>query len=167
VRCNLCAHRCVIPPGKLRAACVNRDGTLVTLVYERAISQHIDRSRKEAAVSFSPQQPFLLYRHRRCTFRMRLLPELGDLSIAARGARGAGQARRGSGGWAPGAGADPRGAAGRHRTGGAQERLRVDLVHYTEPTIFASMRWIRREAVGGGLKNGLRQQRLHDAGCWI
>lgn len=56
VRCNLCSHRCVIPPGKQGACCVreNRDGALVTLVYERAIAQHVDPIEKKPLFHFQP-----------------------------------------------------------------------------------------------------------------
>ena len=46
VRCNLCAHRCVIDDGK-RGICrvrENRGGTLYTLVYGRVIAQHVEVS---------------------------------------------------------------------------------------------------------------------------
>ncbi len=56
VRCNLCAHRCVIPPGRLGACCVreNREGTLFTLVYGRAISQNVDPIEKKPLFHFQP-----------------------------------------------------------------------------------------------------------------
>ena len=56
VRCNLCSHRCVILPGKQGACCVreNRDGSLFTLVYGRAISQHIDPIEKKPLFHFQP-----------------------------------------------------------------------------------------------------------------
>ncbi len=56
VRCNLCAHHCVIAPGKLGVCCVreNVDGELVTLVYGRAISQHVDPIEKKPLFHFQP-----------------------------------------------------------------------------------------------------------------
>lgn len=56
VRCNLCSHRCVIPPGKLGVCCVreNVDGQLVTLVYGRAVSQHVDPIEKKPLFHFQP-----------------------------------------------------------------------------------------------------------------
>ena len=44
VRCNLCAHRCIINPGKAGICMVreNIDGILYTKVYGRTITQHID-----------------------------------------------------------------------------------------------------------------------------
>ena len=56
VRCNLCAHRCVIPEGK-KGICVvreNHGGTLYTLVYGRTISQHIDPIEKKPLFNFYP-----------------------------------------------------------------------------------------------------------------
>jgi len=56
VRCNLCAHRCVIAPDRQGACCVreNRDGVLYTLVYERTISQNIDPIEKKPLFHFQP-----------------------------------------------------------------------------------------------------------------
>ncbi len=56
VRCNLCAHRCVIAEGKLGVCKVrqNIDGTLYTLVYGRAISQHVDPIEKKPLYHFYP-----------------------------------------------------------------------------------------------------------------
>ena len=126
VRCNLCAHRCVIPPGKQGACCVreNRDGTLVTLVYERAISQHIDPIEKKPLFHFLPGSRSLLHRHRRLQLPLCLLPELGDLPVAARSRRTVREI--------PGSC-----AAGRHRTGGAGHGCASIAYTYTEPTIFA------------------------------
>ncbi|MBU0494922.1 MAG: AmmeMemoRadiSam system radical SAM enzyme [Chloroflexi bacterium] len=60
VRCNLCAHRCTIAPGKRdhgRGIChvrENRDGTLYTLVYGRTISQAVDPIEKKPLFHFYP-----------------------------------------------------------------------------------------------------------------
>jgi pyruvate formate lyase activating enzyme len=56
VRCNLCAHHCVIPDGKLGACCVrkNVDGILYTLVYGRTISQNVDPVEKKPLFHFYP-----------------------------------------------------------------------------------------------------------------
>jgi pyruvate formate lyase activating enzyme len=56
VRCNLCAHRCVIADGK-RGVCgvrENRDGMLITLVYGHIVSQHIDPIEKKPLFHFYP-----------------------------------------------------------------------------------------------------------------
>jgi len=56
VKCNLCAHRCVINPGKKGICNVreNIDGTLNTLVYGRTIAQHIDPIEKKPLYHFYP-----------------------------------------------------------------------------------------------------------------
>ena len=56
VRCNLCAHCCVIDDGK-RGICrvrENRAGTLYTLVHGRTISQHVDPVEKKPLHHFYP-----------------------------------------------------------------------------------------------------------------
>jgi len=56
VRCNLCAHRCVIAPGR-RGICgvrENRDGTLYSLVYGKAISLAVDPIEKKPLFHFLP-----------------------------------------------------------------------------------------------------------------
>jgi pyruvate formate lyase activating enzyme len=56
VRCNLCAHHCVIPDGKLGVCRVrkNVNGTLFTLVYGCAISQNVDPVEKKPLYHFHP-----------------------------------------------------------------------------------------------------------------
>ena len=56
VRCNLCAHRCVIPDGKLGVCEVrkNVNGELYTLVYGSTITQHIDPIEKKPLYHFYP-----------------------------------------------------------------------------------------------------------------
>jgi len=56
VRCDLCAHRCVINAGK-KGLCrvrVNHNGTLYTEVYGRTITQHIDPIEKKPLYHFYP-----------------------------------------------------------------------------------------------------------------
>jgi pyruvate formate lyase activating enzyme len=56
VRCNLCAHRCVIAEGK-RGICQvreNRGGTLYTLVYGSTIAQDVDPVEKKPLFHFYP-----------------------------------------------------------------------------------------------------------------
>ncbi len=71
VRCNLCAHRCVIPPGKQGACCVreNRHGILYTLVYERTISQHVDPIEKKPLFHFQPGSRSFSIATAGCNFR--------------------------------------------------------------------------------------------------
>lgn len=56
VICHLCAHRCRIRPG-LRGICgvrENRDGSLVTLVYDRVISVNVEPIEKKPFFHFLP-----------------------------------------------------------------------------------------------------------------
>ncbi|MCS7150068.1 MAG: AmmeMemoRadiSam system radical SAM enzyme [Caldimicrobium sp.] len=56
VRCHLCNHRCVIPPGK-RGLCgvrQNEEGILYSLVYGKVIAQHIDPIEKKPLYHFLP-----------------------------------------------------------------------------------------------------------------
>lgn len=56
VRCNLCAHRCSIKPGKKGLCHVreNRGGSLQTLVYGRTIARNIDPIEKKPLFHFQP-----------------------------------------------------------------------------------------------------------------
>jgi len=71
VRCSLCAHRCVIPPGRLGACCVreNVDGTLHTLVYDRIISQNVDPIEKKPLFHFQPGSLSFSIATAGCNFR--------------------------------------------------------------------------------------------------
>ena len=56
VRCRLCAHYCVIAPGR-RGICQvreNRNGVLYTLVYGRTISRNVDPIEKKPLYHFLP-----------------------------------------------------------------------------------------------------------------
>jgi pyruvate formate lyase activating enzyme len=56
VRCQLCAHRCLIAPGKRGICSVreNRDGTLYSLVYGLAIAANVDPIEKKPVFHFLP-----------------------------------------------------------------------------------------------------------------
>ena len=56
VRCDLCAHRCVIFPGQAGICRVreNRDGTLYTLVYGHTAGQDVDPIEKKPLFHFYP-----------------------------------------------------------------------------------------------------------------
>ncbi|MBN1556592.1 MAG: radical SAM protein, partial [Lentisphaerae bacterium] len=56
VRCNLCAHRCVIADGKqgLCGVRANSGGALYTLVYGRTIAEHVDPIEKKPLFHFYP-----------------------------------------------------------------------------------------------------------------
>ncbi|MCS7199856.1 MAG: AmmeMemoRadiSam system radical SAM enzyme [Caldimicrobium sp.] len=56
VRCHLCNHYCIIPPGK-RGLCgvrQNEEGVLYTLVYGKVIAQHVDPIEKKPLYHFLP-----------------------------------------------------------------------------------------------------------------
>ena len=56
VGCSLCAHRCVIAPGKrgIRQVRENQAGQLVSLVYGQAVSQAVDPIEKKPLFHFYP-----------------------------------------------------------------------------------------------------------------
>lgn len=73
VRCNLCAHRCVIPEGK-RGICQvreNREGTLYTLVYGRTITQRVDPVEKKPLMHVYPGSTAYSIATVGCNFRCR------------------------------------------------------------------------------------------------
>ncbi len=73
VRCNLCAHRCVIADGK-RGIChvrENQGGTLYTLVYGRTIAQHVDPVEKKPLFHFYPGTTAYSIATPGCNFRCR------------------------------------------------------------------------------------------------
>ena len=71
VRCNLCAHRCVIPQGK-RGICQvreNREGKLYSLVYARLISANVDPIEKKPLFHFMPGSKAFSIATVGCNFR--------------------------------------------------------------------------------------------------
>lgn len=73
VRCNLCAHRCVIADGKKGVCQVreNQGGVLYTLVYGRTIAQHIDPVEKKPLFHFYPGSTAFSIATPGCNFRCR------------------------------------------------------------------------------------------------
>ena len=73
VRCNLCAHRCVIADGKKGICQVreNRGGTLYTLVYGHTIIQHVDPVEKKPLFHFHPGSTACSIATPGCNFRCR------------------------------------------------------------------------------------------------
>jgi len=71
LRCNLCAHRCVIAEGKLGVCKVRRNdgGVLYTLVYERAISANVDPIEKKPLYHFYPGSSAYSIATPGCNFR--------------------------------------------------------------------------------------------------
>ncbi len=71
VRCHLCAHRCLIPPGG-RGVCgvrENRGGKLYSLVYGRIVSQALDPVEKKPLFHFLPGTGTLSIATVGCNFR--------------------------------------------------------------------------------------------------
>ncbi len=56
VRCGVCAHRCVVKPGRYGICGVrqNRDGQLVSLVYGQAVALHLDPIEKKPLFHVAP-----------------------------------------------------------------------------------------------------------------
>jgi pyruvate formate lyase activating enzyme len=71
VRCNLCAHRCVIADGKKGVCQVreNKGGALFSLVYGRAISQGVDPVEKKPLYHFYPGSLVYSFATPGCNFR--------------------------------------------------------------------------------------------------
>ncbi|MBW1980383.1 MAG: AmmeMemoRadiSam system radical SAM enzyme [Deltaproteobacteria bacterium] len=73
VRCNLCAHRCLIKNNK-RGICgvrQNQEGTLQSLVYGRAIARHVDPIEKKPLFHFQPGTRSYSIATVGCNFRCR------------------------------------------------------------------------------------------------
>jgi pyruvate formate lyase activating enzyme len=73
VQCNLCAHRCLIGPGKKGICLVreNREGVLYTLVYGKAIARHVDPIEKKPLYHFYPGSEAYSIATPGCNFRCR------------------------------------------------------------------------------------------------
>ncbi len=71
VRCNLCAHHCLIAEGKKGICQVreNREGQLYSLVYGRTISQNIDPIEKKPLFHFYPGSTAYSIATPGCNFR--------------------------------------------------------------------------------------------------
>jgi pyruvate formate lyase activating enzyme len=71
VECFLCAHRCRIKPEKLGKCAVrqNSGGTLVSLVYEQVIAQHVDPIEKKPLFHFHPGSRSYSIATAGCNFR--------------------------------------------------------------------------------------------------
>ena len=85
VRCNLCAHRCLIKEGK-RGICLvreNRDGTLYTLVYGKTISAAVDPIEKKPLYHFLPGSTAFSIATAGCNFHC-LFCQNADISQAPR-----------------------------------------------------------------------------------
>jgi pyruvate formate lyase activating enzyme len=71
VRCDLCAHRCVIEEGK-RGICgvrVNEGGSLYSLVFGKAVATHVDPIEKKPLFHFQPGSTSFSVATVGCNFR--------------------------------------------------------------------------------------------------
>ncbi len=70
VECTLCAHRCLVKPGKLGICNVrlNTDGELYTLVYNMAAAAHVDPIEKKPLFHFYPGSKSLSVSTMGCNF---------------------------------------------------------------------------------------------------
>jgi len=71
VACRLCAHRCLIKPGKLGVCAVreNREGRLVTHVYGEVVAAHVDPIEKKPLYHFLPGSKAMSIATPGCNFR--------------------------------------------------------------------------------------------------
>jgi len=71
VRCNLCAHRCLLKEGKVGICGVKKNigGVLYTLVYDKIISTHIDPIEKKPLFHFYPGSTSFSIATVGCNFR--------------------------------------------------------------------------------------------------
>ena len=78
VRCDLCAHRCLIRPGR-RGICgvrENRSGALVTLVYGEAVAAELDPIEKKPLYHVLPGTTAYSIATRGCSFHCRFCQNL-------------------------------------------------------------------------------------------
>lgn len=89
VRCDLCAHRCRIPPGKagICAVRVNHGGKLYSLVYGKAISAHVDPMEKKPLFHFLPGSLIFSIATAGCNFHCAFCQNW-DISQMSKGANG-------------------------------------------------------------------------------
>ena len=141
VLCGLCSHRCLIAPGH-RGICAvreNRDGTLVSLVYDRIIARNIAPIEKKPLFHFLPGSLSYSVATPGCNFRCKHCQN-ADIS----------QLPRDRGGMVPGEPASPA-----ELVEAALRRHCASISYtYTEPTIFFELAYdTAKLARKAGLKN--------------
>ncbi len=140
VRCNLCAHRCIIPEGKKGICRVreNRGGILNTLVYGKLIAAHADPIEKKPLYHFYPGSSSYSIATPGCNFQCRWCQNF-EIS----------QLPRMTNTFSPGIT-----SADEVVNDAIQSRSQSISYTYTEPTIFFEYaNDIARLAKGKGLKN--------------
>ena len=152
VICQLCAHRCVIRPGR-RGICwvrENQSGTLVTLVADRVVGVNIDPIEKKPFFHFLPGSLAYSFSTVGCNFHC-LFCQNWEIS----------QWPREHSGPVPGTPTTPRTIVERC----ARHRLRRDCVHlHRADDLLRAGAGDQPLGRGGGTEECLRDQRLHDAG---
>jgi len=141
VQCGLCSHRCIIAPGH-RGICAvreNRDGSLVSLVYDRIIARNIDPIEKKPLFHFLPGSISFSVATPGCNFHCKHCQN-ADIS----------QLPRDRGGMVPGEPVSPAGIV--------EDALRHHCASisytYTEPTVFFELAYdTAKLARKAGLKN--------------
>jgi pyruvate formate lyase activating enzyme len=141
VQCGLCAHRCLIASGQFGICAVrqNRDGVLISLVYDKVIAQNIDPIEKKPLFHFLPGSLSFSIATPGCNFRCKHCQN-ADISQLPRDRNGAlaGQPAR----------PDQIVAAAR------QMGCASISYTYTEPTIFIELALdTAKLAAAAGLKN--------------
>jgi len=140
VRCLLCAHRCLVPPGEKGLCGVreNREGALYTLVYPRAVATHVDPIEKKPLFNFLPGSAAFSVATEGCNMTC-LHCQNADISQAP---RETGRIR--------GMDLPPSGLLEAAR----REGCRTIAYTYTEPTIFFEYALdTARRAAAAGMKN--------------
>jgi pyruvate formate lyase activating enzyme len=140
VRCNLCAHRCEIRPGR-RGICAvreNRDGTLHSLVYGRLIARGIDPIEKKPLYHLLPGTLSYSVATVGCNFRCRFCQNADIAQMPAD--------RKGS---IMGAPISPADVVSQARRGNCA----TIAYTYTEPTVFFEF---ARDTAKLARENGLR-----------
>ncbi len=141
VRCQLCAHRCLIPPGG-RGICQvreNQGGTLYTHTYGRLVSQALDPIEKKPLFHFLPGAPALSIATVGCNFRCQFCQNW-EIS----------QYPREHGGSVLGELVEPREVVAQAQAAGAP----IIAYTYTEPTVFFEFAYeTSRLAHQAGIKN--------------
>ncbi len=141
VICNLCAHRCFIPPGRIGVCHVreNRAGVLYTLVYDRLISVNIDPIEKKPLFHFLPGTRSYSIATVGCNFHCRFCQNW-EISQMAREQTGTILGRKIS----------PEEIV----RGALRARCKTIAYTYTEPTVFFELAYdCARLAVKQGVKN--------------
>jgi pyruvate formate lyase activating enzyme len=141
VRCILCAHSCIVKPGR-RGICgvrQNRDGILETLVFGRLIAQHVDPIEKKPLFHLLPGSRSYSIATVGCNFKCRFCQN-ADIAQMPNDRSGA----------VMGASCSPESVV----AGALDQGCRSIAYTYTEPTVYFEFAFeTARLATAKGLKN--------------